>query len=186
MIESLDTFDKSLMLYLNGFHSSFWDVIMIFISGKLSWLPLYIYIIGSIIYKYKKRSILIVAAIFISFAATDVISTQVFKKGVKRLRPCKNEQISDQLHVPHGCGGKYGFFSSHASNTFGLAAFVTLLFWGENKKWSMLFLWAFIVSYSRIYLGKHYPLDILCGALFGSLIGFWMLKLTLFVRYKLE
>lgn len=104
----------------------------------------------------------------------DQISVNLFKEVFLRLRPCHNPEIKDLVHTINGaCGGKYGFVSSHASNTFALAVFVGSVF-KKQVEWMLftMFLWAAIVSYSRIYVGVHYPGDVLVGALLGSLIGF--------------
>ena len=178
MLDFLDQFDKSVFLYLNDLNASWMDYVMIFVSGKLSWLPLYIFIIIAVIYKFKKKAWLALVLVFVTFAATDVISTQVFKKGLKRLRPCHNTEINHTIHQPDGCGGKYGFFSSHASNTFGLAMLCWCLFNRKKKYWRWMFLWAGVVSYSRIYLGKHYPLDIICGAIFGCLVAYSLFQVV--------
>ena len=184
MLEYLDQLDRAVLLYLNGLHSDTMDEVMVFISGKWSWLPLYVFIIGYTALKYKKKSWIYIGAIFLTFVLTDVISSQVFKKGIKRFRPSHNVEITEQLHLPDGKGGKYGFFSSHAANTFGLAMFLCLLFYKERRVWCLMLFWAFVVSYSRIYLGKHYPLDILCGALFGVLMAIFVKRII--VDYLLK
>lgn len=114
----------------------------------------------------------------------DQISVQLFKDVFMRLRPCHNPEIADLIHTINGaCGGQYGFVSSHAANTFGLALFVGLIF----KKHvpfllKALLIWAAVVSYSRIYVGVHYPADLICGAILGSIIAFLMWKALLFTN----
>lgn len=171
--------DHQLFTFLNGLHAPWLDPIMYWFSHKLFWIPFYALLLAGVIYKYRKKAILIVVLTIAMVAATDQIS-RGFKYGVGRYRPCRTE--SAHLPKPHlldnHCGGKYGFFSSHAANTFGIAIFFgTLLIPVVRKaKWILLF-WAAVVTYSRIYLGVHYPLDVTCGAICGWLIGSLFLKI---------
>ncbi len=176
--------DQSFFLYLNGIHSPFWDPIMVFISGKLSWLPLYLLLIGFLIKERKKKVYISLVVIILLVVATDQISVFI-KDSVQRPRPCRDEVIGAFAHIVNGCGGKFGFVSSHAANTFGVAMFFSLLF---RKNWvSMaLIIWATIVSYSRIYLGVHYPGDILGGAFLGLAIGYGMFNLEAFIISKVK
>lgn len=168
MLETLIELDKELLLFLNGLHSPFWDKIMFAISGKFFWLPLYIAIIAFLIKDKRKHAWLSIGCILLLFAFTEVVASQIFKPLVGRFRPTHDPMIGDLVHIVNGKkGGKFGYFSAHAANTFGLASVLFFLY-KEKIKWVfVLLVWAAIVSYSRIYLGVHYPLDILTGALLG-------------------
>lgn len=176
MIEKLNELDTSLFLWLNSFNSPFWDKVMWVVSGKIEWVPLYAILLAIVIYKYRWKSIWIVLAIALLITLADQISTEVFKKGIERLRPSHNEEIRDIVHVVKDYsgnyyrGGFYGFVSSHAANSFAVATFFTLLF---KRRWFTysIFFWASLVSYSRIYLGVHYPGDIIGGAILGAVIA---------------
>lgn len=171
--------DHQLFTFLNGLHADWMDPIMYWMSHKWFWIPFYALLIAGIIFKYKKKAILIILLTGALVASTDQVS-RGFKYGVGRYRPCRSE--SAHLPKPHlidnHCGGKYGFFSSHAANTFGIAIFLgTLLIPVVRKaKWILLF-WAAVVTYSRIYLGVHYPLDVTCGALCGWVLGSLFLRI---------
>lgn len=144
------------------------------ISGKYEWIPLYVLIIFFIFKKFKLKGIIPFLLIIISIALADLISVHCFKEVFQRLRPCHNPEIENFVHlVNNKCGGRYGFVSSHAANTFALAGFAFKIFKNKYFTISIIF-WAAIVSYSRIYLGVHYPADIIGGAILGLLIGLLM------------
>ncbi|HCT29939.1 MAG TPA: phosphatase PAP2 family protein [Bacteroidales bacterium] len=170
MVETLLKWDSQLFLFLNGLHSPFWDPVMIFASGKLTWLPLYLLLIYFIARKYSWKTIWWLIAIAVVVVVTDQVSVGLFKNVFHRLRPCHTPELQSLIHLVGKCGGKYGFVSSHAANTFGVAVFLSLLFRNRWSTYGLLF-WAAFVSYSRIYLGVHFPGDVICGAILGAGIG---------------
>lgn len=181
LMEWLIELDKELLLYLNSFHNSFFDWLMYTVSAKETWYPLYVIIIGALFYKQKpKYALMALGAVLLTVLIADQGSVKLFKEVFCRLRPSRDPELSGLVHLVKGyTGGKYGFVSSHAANTFGLAMITSLYF---NKKWFTwsMFIWAAVVSYSRIYLGVHYPGDIIGGALLGCLGGYVSYKLLTF------
>lgn len=176
MIEEILKLDTELFLFLNSLGSPVFDNIWIYLSYKEANILFYsILLIFYSYYKSFKLSevlyLLLIVAIMITI--TDQ-TANLFKDSFQRLRPCYDEVIKDSVRiVKEGCGGKYGFFSAHASNSFSLAIFFGLLFRDKYKNIiSFTVLYASLISYSRIYLGVHFPLDLLCGSLFGIIIGF--------------
>lgn len=170
MIEILEQWDHDLFLWLNGLHSEALDFIMWHVSGKLQWIPLYLFLLVVLFKKYGKSVWVIVLAAALAVALADQFSVKLFKEVFERWRPCHNSDLKDLVHtVNNKCGGRFGFVSSHAANSFATATLLGL-FINRNALISLLF-WASIVSYSRIYLGVHYPLDILGGAILGGLIS---------------
>lgn len=167
MIESLD---QQFFLFLNSLNSPFWDTVMFAISGKLIWLPLYLFILIFLGIKYKRKFLIIL--LFIILAATLADQGSVLIKNlVERLRPCHEPSLEGLVHMVNGeCGGLYSFVSSHATNSFNVAV-LSMLF--IKKRWFTIsiIIWATIVGYSRIYLGVHYPGDVICGSILGTFIG---------------
>jgi undecaprenyl-diphosphatase len=185
LLELIKDYDRQLFLFVNGYHNDFFDAVMIFSSGKLSWLPLYLILLFIII---KNKGTKTLPAILIAIAAAITLSDQssvhLFKNVFLRYRPCHNLDIQHLVHVVKGCGGQYGFVSSHASNSFAMASFIGFLLYDRMKGLLYtLWLWALWVSYSRIYNGVHYPADILAGALLGIIIGYLVFKIY---RYYLS
>jgi undecaprenyl-diphosphatase len=197
MFESLLEFDKKALLYLNGIHSPVWDNIMWWISETISWIPLYVILLVIIIYKERPYRFLF-TLLFVAITVTlcDQISVLIKDYLVQRLRPTHNPEIANLVHLvcsadyPNGYrGGNYGFISSHAANVFGVATYLSNQF--KHYKWTLfLFAWAVIVSYSRIYIGVHYPFDIIFGAILGVLIGIqcyvFKVKTTVRIEQRIE
>ena len=172
-MESLIDLDKALFIFLNSLGSESFDFFWLLITDKKSSIPLYLYLIY---YLYKKLSyknlFKYLALIIILILLTDQTSG-FFKDYFQRLRPCHDQDINALIRiVKEGCGGLYGFFSAHASNTFAVATFFYFTLNIYSKKFKYLFLWAIIVSYSRIYVGVHFPIDIIFGACFGIILGY--------------
>jgi undecaprenyl-diphosphatase len=166
----LEHLDQHIFLFLNSLHSPFMDQVMYTISGRVIWIPLYLAILVSVGIKYKRKFFIIL--IFIILAATLADQSSVFMKNlVQRLRPCHEPSLAGMVHLVKGeCGGVYSFVSSHATNSFDVAL-LSLLF--IKKRWFSIsiIIWALVIGYSRIYLGVHYPGDVLCGSVLGAFIG---------------
>lgn len=177
MIEEILKLDSQLFLFLNNLGSSTFDAFWIFLSYKES--NIFFYLSLLIFYFYKKSKTIKLLEVFQSllFIAIMILiadqTANLFKDSFQRLRPCYNESLIDSVRlVKESCGGKYGFFSAHASNSFSLAVFFGLLY--KNKFRYIIYIsliYASLISYSRIYLGVHFPLDILFGGVYGITIG---------------
>ncbi len=178
MIEKIIELDEQLFLYLNGLHYDFLDATMFWISDKYIWIPFYAILLGLIIWKFKIKAVYVLLGIGLVILGADQVTSGFMKPYFERFRPCHDPDLAGLVYLVKGCGGKFGFASSHAANTFGLATFVFLLFNKIFRYTGFLFLWAFIVSYSRIYLGVHYPLDIIVGGIIGILIG-WLIYILM-------
>ena len=169
----MEALDSRLFLVLNGLHTGWLDTVMVSIIKMWLWIPLYILLLFLVFKQYGKRGWWVLLAVALVILCSDQLSAHVCKPLFHRLRPCFNPELEGLVHLPNGLpGGKYGFVSSHAANTFAVATFLTATL-RKSRRWIgwVLFSWAFISSYSRIYVGVHYPGDILAGAVLGVLIG---------------
>lgn len=185
----LSDIDARLLLIVNGAHSPFFDSVMWCISGRWIWVPFYA-VLAYLLFRrmsWKRASICLVTIGLIILAADQTCATLI-RPEMGRLRPANlNNPLSSFVHVVNGYrGGRYGFPSCHAANTFALAVFMSLVI---RHKWFtvMMFSWAFVVSYSRMYLGVHYFGDLFCGATIGSLFAvlFYYLQNYLFKRLNI-
>lgn len=186
MLEFLQEIDQAILLAVNSWNSLFWDNVMWWISGKYSWWPFYLALLVYIFWqKNWKEALFILLSVILLITLSDQTSVHLFKEVFERPRPSYHPVLTDQLHyVNNYKGGKYGFISSHASNTFSVAFFLVLVF---RRRWLtfILIFWAALVSYSRMYLGVHYFFDVFVGALWGMLLGFIIYKLFLLTKEKL-
>lgn len=185
----LSDIDARLLLIVNGAHSPFFDSVMWCISGRWIWVPFYA-VLAYLLFRrmsWKRASLCLVTIELIILAADQTCATLI-RPEIGRLRPANlNNPLSSFVHVVNGYrGGRYGFPSCHAANTFALAVFMSLVI---RHKWFtvMMFSWAFVVSYSRMYLGVHYFGDLFCGATIGSLFAvlFYYLQNYLFKRLNI-
>ncbi|RPG80658.1 MAG: phosphatase PAP2 family protein [Crocinitomicaceae bacterium TMED114] len=186
MLDTLQAWDEALLLLLNG-QPSWLAPVAWWLTSKWATLPVVVLLLIQLFARRSwKKGLLGLAMFAACVGGTDAISSRLMKPGFERLRPSHHPQLSGQLHLHEHAdgsvyrGGRFGFVSSHAANTFGLATLAVLLFGGGRWRW--LFGFAALVSWTRIYLGVHYPGDILFGALLGA--GWASALFTLFSRFQ--
>ena len=173
MLEKLLALDTQLFIYLNGLGSDSYDGFWLFITKQVNWIPFFL-LLFYLIYKKLgvKQTLFLLLFVAVLVTATDQI-TNLFKYTFQRLRPCNNSEISTFIRVVQS-RSSFSFFSGHAANTMAVATFLYLIFKKQFKYFGFVFLWPLIFAYSRIYLGLHYPLDILSGYLCGLITGYLM------------
>lgn len=171
-LESLLPIERYLFFALNGSDSLLLDNIMWTLSGRFVWIPLFLFILFILFYKTPRKGAIIATILFILvFVLSDQISSSLFKPLFERFRPTHHPDFKDLVDVLNNYrGGRFGFISSHATNAFGLAVYLSLIFKNKLVIISSLF-WATLNSYTRIYLGVHFISDVLAGALVGSVIA---------------
>ena len=187
MLEQLKELDNSILLTLNGSSSAYWDSVMWIITKTTTWIPLFLVLLYIVLKNSDlRRMLFVIVALAVTILLADRLSSGLIKPIVERWRPTHDATFLHTIDVVRGyTGGQFGFVSSHAANTFSIFVFVSLLLRSQIAS-VCLFLWACISSYSRIYLGVHFPGDILCGALLGMLVGLFVYFLYSFILKRME
>lgn len=184
--------DKAITVAVNNWRSDWADSFMEMLSRTWVWAPLYVFLIGLMIYNYRRSSWVVVLGVILLVGLADWTSVHFFKNVVMRLRPCRDPSLEGLLYLPIGRGGgRYGFVSSHAANLFAIAAYVT---WVLKKRfkvfgYGVMYVWAAVIGYSRIYLARHFFGDVVCGALWGVLLAWgmaWLIRSVLSKAYPSE
>ena len=177
MLELLYNIDNLLFEWINqSIHSLIFDDIMPILRNKKTWIPLYISIAFFLLYRYRLRGFVIILLGIVTIGIADQISSQVLKEIFERVRPCNNPNWTTKIRLLIDCSSGYSFPSSHAANHFALASFFAFLFAHKRIISLIGILWASIISFAQIYVGVHYPSDIIAGALLGMAIG-WLVAL---------
>ncbi|MFL9830524.1 phosphatase PAP2 family protein [Flavobacterium sp. ARAG 55.4] len=183
MLEQLLSLDVKLFVYLNGLGSESYDGLWLFITKQFNWIPFFLFLFYLIYKKIGvKQTLCVVLFIAVLILITDQF-TNLVKYTFQRLRPCNNPEILSVIRVVKS-SKSFSFFSGHASNTMAAAMFIYHLLKQYFKYTYLLFLWPLVFAYSRIYLGLHYPLDILCGYVFGAMTGLFVFKIYQFTQIK--
>ncbi|RZJ89576.1 MAG: phosphatase PAP2 family protein [Chryseobacterium sp.] len=184
MICTIQQFDIDLFLKIHrGLSSGFLDWLLPLVRNRFFWAPLYLFIIVFCIKEYKRKGLLIIGMLLLTFAIGDMFSSQLIKPFVMRVRPCNEFTLRDLIIHRVPCGSGYSFPSIHATNHFAIAVFLILMFY---KRWPLILplglFWAAMIAFAQIYVGVHYPIDTMAGALLGTTIG----CLTYFLYKKTE
>lgn len=182
MLQEIIALDKELFLLINQAMSNlFFDWLLPILRNPFTWAPLYLFLIIFFIKNYGKMGVIIVLCTVANVGLSNVVSSHLIKKNVERVRPCNDVEFKDQIRLRVRCNSDYSFTSSHATNHFAMAFFWIVLF---RRRWKhtlwLAILWAASISFSQIYVGVHYPFDILTGAFLGTIIG--LFSGTLFKR----
>jgi len=171
MLEIIKNLDQELFLFLNGIHHSTVDFVMYYITDTEFWFPFYLVLLGFLIWRFEEDSIPMIIGVFLTVGLNDLITSGIMKPYFERLRPCYEPGIAELVHLIDDCGYSYGFASGHSSNSFGIATFIWLIMKEHKIKMGCLFGWALVVAYSRIYVGVHYPADIIVGMAIGIVVA---------------
>ena len=187
MIDYLIELDKQLFLFFNGMYATWLDPVMEVFSKTPASIPLYAFLLYHIYGAYKQRTWGILLSVGLLILMTDQFTSGLMKPFFERPRPSHEPTLEGMIHLINGySGGNYGFASSHAANTFGIAMFLSCLLKLQKPWINWLFLWAAFVSYTRIYQGVHYPGDIIVGALIGVAFGWLVFKLYIRTTVLIE
>ncbi len=187
MIEFLENIDRQLFLAINGLNSNAADFLFYWVSQKFTWIPFYIVLLFLGIRSLKNKWWLLILFVPLLVTVTDQASVHLFKNVFLRYRPCHNTELKELVHLVNGyCGGRYGFVSSHAANSFGIAAFMWLIIRQKYHYWFWILFVAYagLIGYSRIYLGAHYPSDVAAGAVLGIVSGTFFYYIMQLIFFK--
>ena len=178
MIEWIQHVDKLVFSFVQTKLSARWlDGFMLIMRNPVTWIPLYIFILYRVLKFEKSVALKFICLSLLCFAVTDYSTANLFKPLFERLRPCYDSETESIVRGIINCGGKYSFPSSHAANHFGLASFwFYSLYLITGQKWRWLWVWALLISFAQVYVGVHFPLDVLGGALLGTFTGVSLAK----------
>lgn len=184
MLEHLIQLDRHIFYFINhDLTNPFFDWLMPVLRNPSTWIPLYIFILAFCLWKYKKTGAVIVILFALSAGFADFTSVHLMKNNVQRLRPCRDPVTSQTVIVRVPCGTGYSFPSTHATDHFAMAAFISFVFF---RRWKWIWLWAVLwagsISFAQVYVGVHFPVDITVGTLYGIFIG-WLFYL-LFKKFQ--
>ena len=185
MLEQLIEWDKAVFLFLNNTHTPFWDHFMWIYTGRLTWVPLILSLLFVLFRKNWKEALLVVVALALTITLCDQFASSLCKPYFARFRPAQDPEFSPFVQIVNGYrGGRYGFISSHAANSFGAVVLLALIF--RNRLFTITaVVWAIVNCYSRIYLGVHYPGDILAGTVVGIVIAVIVYAIGVKIRHRL-
>jgi undecaprenyl-diphosphatase len=177
-VDALQQFDASIFSAINGFNAAYFDSFMWLVTKIGTWIPMILMLVYLLFVKKGwRRAITVILAIGIVILIADQVSAGIIKPFVERARPSHNPDLDSTIHIVNGYrGGAYGFVSSHAANCFGIALLLAMIFKNRAFTWTMV-AWATLMCYSRIYLGVHYPGDIVCGAILGFVAAWIVYRL---------
>ena len=184
MLDYLNDIDTDALLAVNGLHDMFQDALWWMISAKWSSLLLVLGLVWILLHQNRRHALLVLAMLVLAFAIADQVSSGLIKHLVERLRPTHDPSLGNAVHVVNDYrGGMYGFVSSHAANAFAATTLISLIMRHRLVTIS-LFTWAMLQCYSRVYLGVHYPGDILGGIIVGVLAGWLVWSLMRWIQHR--
>ncbi|MBQ9218774.1 MAG: phosphatase PAP2 family protein [Muribaculaceae bacterium] len=183
MLDYLNTIDQQALIAINSWHAPYFDQLMWCITSKLSWALILVAVLVALRHD-RRQALLVIATLVLTILISDQISSGLIKHTVERLRPSHNPDLASSLHLVNGyTGGLYGFTSSHAANSFSVAMVLSLMF-ASRRVTVALMSWAMLQCYSRMYLGVHYPGDIIGGTLVGLLVGWLVYRLWQWTEHR--
>lgn len=185
MLQEIIKLDHQLFYAINtGLSNLVFDWLMPILRNRYTWIPLYFFIVYYLIKNLKIKGLYLSLTLIACFAFADFTSASLIKKAIKRPRPCNEITFKSQVIMRVNCGSGFSFPSTHATDHFAIALFLVCVFKNNNKYVSIaLISWAFLIAFAQVYVGVHFPIDVICGAIYGAIIG---CAFALFFKYKFK